>query len=226
MIFAEQAASASGNESVLKDMLFHFGEMAGVLVFGMLIGVVSIIKKNKSSLLKMAKWETTKIQSHSRVHENLTELRVVVRAARALIFQYHNGGKFADGTSIKRFSVTHESCASGIPSMMMESQDVLLTRYMELITILEDRPNEIIAVSSLPDSSLRSILEINNVVYFSAGPMKCQDSITPMGFVCCHWCDTQEMDKLHEEGFDDDSMKEVIKNSIHTINNHLIHAPK
>jgi hypothetical protein len=47
-----------------------------------------------------------------------------------------------------------------------------------------------------------------------------------MGFVCCHWCDIDELDKLHEEGFDDASLSDVIKNSIYTIINQLIHAQK
>lgn len=207
-----------------KDFFFHFGELAGALVFGMVIGVVSIIKKKRITSLWSARREQSRMQSHSVVHETLTELRVTVRASRALIFQFHNGGKFMDGTSIKRFSVTHESCASGVPSMIMESQDVLLTRYMELLSILEERPNSIISVSSLPDCSFRSILEINNVVYFSVGNLKCEDSLTPMGFVCCHWCDRDEMDKLHEEGFDDESLQDVIKNSTYALNNYLIHT--
>jgi hypothetical protein len=221
MILGDDPGSGAG---MLKDFIFHFGELAGALVFGMLIGVVSIIKKNKIMDKWSAKTEASKITAHTRVHESLTELRVMVRAGRALIFQYHNGGKFADGTSIKRFSVTHESCSTGIMSMMMESQDVLLTRYMELISLIDEKPNKIIAVSSLPDCSFRSILEINNVVYFSVGSLKCEDGLTPMGFVCCHWCDVTELDKLHEEGFDDDALQDVIKNSIHTINNHLIHT--
>ena len=103
---------------------------------------------------------------------------------------------------------------------------MLLTRYIELIGIIEDRPNEIIRVSTLPECTLRSVLEINNVVYFSIGAVKCADSLTPMGFVCCHWCDVGELDELHEEGFDDGSLSDVIKNSIYTINNQLIHAQK
>lgn len=225
MIFGEEA-SGSSSLSMIKDALFHFGELAGVLVFGMVIGVISIIKKNKVSLKWSAKRELSKIQAHSRIHESLTELRVMVRASRALIFQYHNGGKFADGTSIKRFSVTHESCSSGVPSMMMETQDVLITRYMELINLLDESPNKIVAVSSLPECSFRSTLEINNVVYFSIGGLRCEDSLTPMGFVCCHWCDMGELDRLHEEGFDDEALQEVIKNSTHSINNHLIHTTR
>jgi len=221
-----EAGSMTSNLSVLKDAIFHFGEFAGVLVFGMGLGIISIIRKNKVSLKWDPKKESSQLQAHSRVHETLTELRVTVRASRALIFQYHNGGKFSDGTSIKRFSITHESCANGVIGMMLESQDVLLTRYIELIGIIEDRPNEIIRVSTLPECTLRSVLEINNVVYFSIGAVKCVDSLTPMGFVCCHWCDVGELDELHEEGFDDGSLSDVIKNSIYTINNQLIHAQK
>ena len=210
----------------MKDILFSLGEMAGALLVGLGIGVLSVLKKKNIMRGWFAKRETAKMQAHTRVHETLTELRMLVRASRAVIFQYHNGGRFADGTSIKRFSVTHESCASGVSGMILESQDVLVTRYMELIDLLDHKPNQIIAVSSLPEGSLRSILEINNVVYFSLGKLKCQDSLTPMGFVCCHWCDFEELDKMHEEGISDTSLQEVIENSIRTINNHLLIAHK
>jgi hypothetical protein len=226
MMLGEEAGSMTSNLSVLKDAIFHFGEFAGVLIFGMGLGIISIIRKNKVSLKWDAKKETSQLHAHSRVHETLTELRVTVRASRALIFQYHNGGKFSDGTSMKRFSVTHESCANGVIGMMLESQDVLLTRYIELIGVIDEQANQIIRVSTLPECTLRSILEINNVVYFSVGAVKCVDSLTPMGFVCCHWCDVGELDELHEEGFDDGSLSDVIKNSIYTINNQLIHAQK
>jgi hypothetical protein len=226
MMLGEEVGSISSNLSAMKDFIFHFGELAGALLVGMVLGVGSIIKKNKISLKWDAKKEHTKLTAHSRVHETLTELRVTVRASRALIFQYHNGGKFSDGTSMKRFSVTHESCANGVMGMMLESQDVLLTRYIELIGVIDEQPNQIIRVSTLPECTLRSILEINNVVYFSVGAVKCEDSLTPMGFVCCHWCDIDELDGLHEEGFDDASLSDVIKNSIYTINNQLIHAQK
>ncbi|NDB82300.1 MAG: hypothetical protein EB127_06110, partial [Alphaproteobacteria bacterium] len=188
-------------------------------------------KKNISFswLFRLWKREPTDVrkrEAHSRVHESLTELRVLVRCSRGLIFQFHNGGKFADGTSIKRFSITHESCSNGITSMMLESQDVLLTRYMELVDLLDKKSNHIIAVSSLPHCSFRSILEINNVVYFCLSPLKCQDSLTPMGFVCCHWCDYDELDKMHEEEISDSALQEVIENTTRIINNHLLMANK
>ena len=158
---------------------------------------------------------------HSNVHETLTELRLLVRASRALVFQFHNGGKFADGSSIRRFSVTHESCGTGVQSMLLESQDVLLTRYKEMVDILDARQNEIIRVCDLPQCSFRYGLEINNVMLFSVSPLKCEDGLTPMGFVCCHWCDDSELKNLQAEEISENSLKEVISVSTKTINSHL-----
>lgn len=160
-------------------------------------------------------------KAHSRVHETLTELRLLVRASRAMVFQFHNGGKFADGSSIKRFSVTHESCSSGIQGMLLESQDVLLTRYKEMIDILDSKQNKIIKVSDLPECSFRYGLEINNVLFFSLSPLKFEDGLTPMGFVCCHWCNIEDLDCLQADGVSDTSISEVISGSSKIINSHL-----
>lgn len=211
----------------LRDVLLSLGELAGVFAVGIGLGVIGVIKKkNIFSKFGKEKQENKNREAHSRVHESLTELRVLVHASRSLIFQFHNGGKFADGTSIKRFSITHESCANTIPSMMLESQDVLLTRYIEMVDILDKKSDQIIPVSTLPHCSLRSTLEINNVVYFCVSPLKCEDSLTPMGFVCCHWCDVDDLDKLHEEEITDSNLQEVIENSTRNINNHLLYAHK
>ena len=211
----------------LRDVLLSLGELAGVFAVGIGLGVIGVIKKkNIFPKFGKEKQEDKNREAHSRVHESLTELRVLVHASRSLIFQFHNGGKFADGTSIKRFSITHESCANTIPSMMLESQDVLLTRYIEMVDILDKKSDQIVPVSTLPHCSLRSTLEINNVVYFCVSPLKCEDSLTPMGFVCCHWCDVDDLDKLHEEEITDSNLQEVIENSTRNINNHLLYAHK
>jgi hypothetical protein len=212
--------------SSLKDVLFSLGELSGALLVGVGLGVVSMLKKKNISLKWNTKRESASMQAHSKVHEALTELRVLIRASRSLVFQFHNGGKFSSGTSIKRFSITHESCSQGVLGMLLETQDVLLTRYMELVEILDTKPHKIIKVSDLADSSLRSILEINNVVYFSVSPLKCEDLLTPMGFVCCHWCDLSEMDELHAEGITETLIGDVVESSNRIINNHLVHAHK
>ena len=210
----------------IQNIFLSLGEVFGVFAMGIGLGVVGVVKKkNIMGMLfrnLSRRKEEKKKQAHSRVHELLTELRILVRSSRSLIFQFHNGGKFADGTSIKRFSITHESCSSGVSGMMLESQDVLLTRYAEVVDLLDKKSNEIIPVSSLPHCSFRSTLEINNVVYFCLSPLKCQDSLTPMGFVCCHWCDVGDLDKLHEEEITDATLQEVIETTSRSMNNHLL----
>jgi len=205
----------------LKDFALAFGEIIGVLLTGVGIGVWGILRKKKSMLKWSPQKEKRFVESHTQIHEMLTELRVTVRACRCLIFQFHNGGSFADGTSIKRFSVTHESCAAPTQSMILESQDVLLTRYMDLVRVMEERAGKIIRVDSLPPSAFRSGLEINSVEYFSVLPLRCMDGITPMGFLCCHWCTAAELDQIENEGITEDALQELIENKTQNINAYL-----
>lgn len=207
--------------SSFKEIFYSLGEMVGVFGVGIAVGLWTMIKKRKITAKENIKKEEKIAQTHSRVHEALTELRLLVRASRAIVFQFHNGGKFADGSSIKRFSVTHESCGTGVQGMLLESQDVLLTRYKELVDILDARSNKIIRTSDLPQCSFRYGLEINNVLCFAVSPLRCEDGLTPMGFICCHWCDFSELDAVHAEGISENSLGEVICTSAKTINTHL-----
>jgi hypothetical protein len=204
-----------------KDFAITFGELLGTLTIGVVIGVVGAIRKRKVSFGFTKNQSKMFSEQHSRIHELLTELRLVTRASRTLIFQFHNGGSFADGTSIKRFSVTHESNDSTISSILLESQDVLLTRYMDLVRILDETPNKILRVSSLPPSAFRSSLEINNVQNFSMSHLKCFDGLTPLGFVCCQWCSDEELDQIEAEGVSERTLEEVIANSVSQINSHI-----
>lgn len=207
----------------INEVIHPLGEVIGGLLTGIFIGILGVAKKRKY-FLNMKQDKNTKFkEKHSQIHELLTELRLLTRSSRCLIFQYHNGGSFADGTSIKRFSVTHESVSVGIESMILESQDVLLTRYMELLHIIEKTPCEILKVDSLVESSLSSSLIINNVVSFCVCPLKCIDNITPMGFLYCHWCNEQELVDIKEEGIEIDTLQSLIENKIKNINAYLTH---
>lgn len=211
----------SGSFSSYSDLIYSIGEVIGVFGVGIVVGLWTMIKRKKWSIMNQIKKEKKVENAHSQVHETLTELRLLVRCSRSMVFQFHNGGRFADGSSIKRFSITHESCGTGVQSMMLESQDVLVTRYRELVDILDNRHNEIIKVSDLPQCSFRYGLEINNVLFFAVSPLKCEDGLTPMGFVCCHWCDISDLDAVQAEGISESSLSEVISASTKTINNHL-----
>ena len=46
---------------------------------------------------------------HTKIQETLTELRVKIDSARSHLVQFHNGGTFVDGISMKRMSLTRIS---------------------------------------------------------------------------------------------------------------------
>ena len=205
----------------MKDVVQPAGEIIGLLICGVVIGIFGAIRKKKLSIRKIFGKDEKFVQTHTQTHELLTELRLVTRSSRSLIFQFHNGGNFADGSSMVRFSVTHESISTGVQSMILESQDVLITRYMELIRLVENSPHKIISVESLTESSLQSGLVINNVMFFSVSPLRCVDSLIPLGFICCHWCSKEDLCSISEEGIDANALSGVIEVATKTINTHM-----
>ena len=210
--------------SGMRDFILLAGEIVGVFAVGLVVGLVGAFRKQKSSVKWSHARERKFVEKHSTIHELLTELRITTRASRALVFQFHNGGSFVDGGSIKRFSVTHESCEVGVTSVMLDSQDVLLTRYTDMIGIMDSTPSKIIRVASMPQSPFRSALEINNVEFFSINPLRCGDGITPLGFLCCHWCSEDQFEEIEKEGVSRNSVQQIIFETSQSINSYLVHS--
>jgi hypothetical protein len=52
---------------------------------------------------------------------------------RAGIFQFHNGGKFFNGVSMKKYSQTYEAIAPGIAGVKKEKQNILVTQHTSLM---------------------------------------------------------------------------------------------
>ncbi len=209
--------------TTIKEFIRFGGEIFGIFFVGAVVGVLGAIRRQKKSLRWSVNTERMFVEKHTTIHELLTELRVTVRASRAAVFQFHNGGNFVDGGSIKRFSITHESCDLGINSIILDSQDVLLTKYTDMITVIDTVPSTIIPVASLKQSPFRSALEINNVQYFTITPLKCDDGITPLGFLSCQWCSSDELDQMKSEGVSEKSIENVIAQTTQSINSHLTH---
>ena len=59
----------------------------------------------------------------------LDELRKEYDVDRAAIYQFHNGGYFASGASIKKFTMTYESTRPGIASIKRSSQNMLASEH-------------------------------------------------------------------------------------------------
>ncbi len=90
----------------------EIGMIAAATIMGAIIIVVPYIKKCRYK--RRIKIGPRFTQIHSQLHEELTKVRLQAKAARVYIAQFHNGGEFLDGSSIRKWSITHESVRSGI----------------------------------------------------------------------------------------------------------------
>jgi hypothetical protein len=145
------------------------------------------------------------ITIHSEVHEILTELRVLTDAARAQIIQFHNGEYFMDGVSMRKFSVTHESLATGIDSDANRIKGLLCSMFVPLLNLVLENLPKIHYTVDLKNSYLKQYLESRNVEAFSVLPIIIQDRKT--GFVMLQWCSSLKAERIDEVGVMNDMSK-------------------
>jgi len=111
-----------------------------------------------------------------------------MNADRAQIAQFHNGGKFLEGSPMKRFSVTHESCNPGISMEYLHLQGIVATIFWDMIEILKQDDSKIRLTRSLPEeSALKTYNESKNIQAFALLPIKKQELY--IGFVRVEWND-------------------------------------
>jgi hypothetical protein len=67
------------------------------------------------------------------VQEYLDNLRKKFQFDRVFICQFHNGGKFFKGHSMKKFSMSYEVTAPGIEKVKRHSQNIMVSEFPHLI---------------------------------------------------------------------------------------------
>lgn len=68
------------------------------------------------------------------VNDWLSNTRSKYGFERMAIFQFHNGGKFFQGKSMKKFSMTYEATAPGYEKVKRTMQNILCSEYPKWIT--------------------------------------------------------------------------------------------
>ena len=170
----------------------------GVAVAGLFGGIMVSFGyiKRKYNEMMMEKKEDPKelcISSqpdlkHSHIHEMLTSLRINLEADRAQIAQFHNGGRFLEGSPMKRFSVSHESCRPGVSMEYPYLQNVLTTIFWDMVEFIKQDMPVVRITNTLPEeSSLRVYCESKNIEAFAILPLRKQELY--VGFVRVEWND-------------------------------------
>jgi hypothetical protein len=75
------------------------------------------------------------------------------------VYQFHNGGKFLDGQSMKKISCMHEACAPGVSHEQLYMQNLPISLFSTWMQLLLKNDAEPYRTADLPDSAFRSLLE-------------------------------------------------------------------
>ena len=125
------------------------------------------------------------------ISDQLVSLRILTNAARTRLAQFHNGGRFLDGSSVKRFSITHESCEIGIPFEATSFQNIVVTVFWDLITLTKSNKAEVVFVKDLPEGLYRSYCRSHGIDAILVLPIRKDELYT--GSLIVEWCDIDKV---------------------------------
>jgi len=176
----------------------EIGMAAAVVLIGMACVFIPIIRRLRLDRpLNTLKYPTSfNWDIHTRVHETLTELRVKTDSARTQVIQFHNGGQFLDGISMKKFSCTHESINVGVSPEGDYKKELIITRFMPLLDLVKNNDPELYIVDALEDTYTKQYLQNTNVIGFSILPLRKKNEI--LGYLMCEWCSWGKVDEVDE----------------------------
>lgn len=184
---------------------FEIGILAISVIAGLVIGWLKISKSAMEWIGSVFKRKTEKKKSpltidDRNIQETLNKLRYDSDACRVKIVQFHNGGSFATGKSMKKMSLTHESCHPGMVPTYKGSTDQLLSLFVDMLELAHLNTPELINTSSVRDSFFKSYLQSNHVLMFSILPLR-NPKGDEIGCILCEWCAWSFADGVQADRF-------------------------
>lgn len=183
-------------------------ETGGILA-AIFIGIAAVWYGSRRQIRRFVNWlmglkepssTQMEIASDKQIHEKLNKLRYDSDACRTKLFQFHNGGYFMGGKSVKKMSMTHESCHPGMVPTFKGSTDMMLSLFVNLMELSHANKPALVTTGSLPDCFFKSYLQSNHVLMFSVLPVR-DTKGDEIGCVLSEWCAWSFADTVQEERF-------------------------
>lgn len=184
--------------STSSSLLFEIGMGAVSFLLGAFVAFFTFLKR-RSTGKQIGKVCNRFTRIHSSINEILTELRIKANCSRTNLVQFHNGGNFLDGSSILKFSITHESCDLGTSPTIDYEQATLLTRFTDKLEFLHENNAKIVKTKQLEGSHFRNYMQSRDIVAFIMVPIYCEKKINIIGYISCEWCDDNLLNNIAEE---------------------------
>jgi len=119
------------------------------------------------------------------VHEFIERIRADYDFDRVAICQFHNGGKFLNGRSMKKFSMTYETVSPGIEKIKRKYQNVLVSEFPKLFSAMLQDDFIIITPDNDNFPSMRREMTSNGIVQAIKVPIRGLRG-DMLGFLTCH----------------------------------------
>jgi len=120
-------------------------------VTSIIVAIITVVIKtwldNKKAVEKVEKEEcvkSTDLDNMMYVQEYIENLRDEFNFDRIGVCQFHNGGKFFKGHSMKKFSMSYESTKPGIEKIKRHTQNIMVSEYPHLFNDLIGRDSIIL----------------------------------------------------------------------------------
>ena len=186
--------------------------MGGILVF--MTNIKKMIKPTENLPILVDCDKLTK--ENSRIHEILTELRIVSNCNRASISQFHNGGHFLDGSSMLKSSITHESSDILTLPTITDYQGILLSRFNVLMNILHKNNISIQYVREMKSSLCKYFMESKGVEIFAVVSIYSLDGLNIIGYASVEWTDVDikiNNDLVHKQMLETQRLLQIFLNT-------------
>lgn len=106
------------------------------------------------------------------VNEFIEQLRSDYAFDRVSICQFHNGGRFLNGRSMKKFSMTYETVAPGIEKIKRKYQNVLVSEFPKMFAAMLQMDFMIITPDDENYASMRRDLLSHGIVQSIKVPIR------------------------------------------------------
>jgi hypothetical protein len=188
--------------------IFEWSIIAATVTAGLIIGWVRVGVPLKEAVSSWWKGKTKKlyreqVTADKNIHEQLNKVRYDSDACRVKLLQFHNGGNFATGKSMKKISTTHESFHPGMAATVQSSSDQLLSLFSDMLELCHENEPILMNTSSLRDSYFKSYLQSNHVLMFSVLPVR-NTKGEEIGCILCEWCAWAFADRVNSELFEEE----------------------
>jgi hypothetical protein len=175
---------------------FEIGIAAAAIISGLIIGGWKIFLNWRKRFYRRVEEQSNFV--NTKIWELLSELRITYKASRVTLVQFHNGGTYMDGTSMRKMSISHQSCDPKITSDMVFRQDVLVSRFVEIIEMLHNNDPQVFIVKEMKDSNSKKAYDLHDTLGFSILPIYAIDSLIVYGYISLEWCDLNVLDTIDE----------------------------